>query len=208
MTDFAAAQVSWGSTPDTITLLDLMKQVLSEAGTDNDTVYSMYLNMSGRAAEQYIGNVIDQRSVSENFARIQSPVSLRYWPIEAIEIVLIDEVDKTSEYIQRKENGVEWLLKSPFSDYLDFCSRPGQMVVTYTAGYDPIPGDIGFAIVQGAIAYKQDAATSSSPGNIKKESVVGVGSVEFDVGSATSDRVGNLPRSVAEVLDRYVRTGA
>ena len=201
MTDFANLTIEWGTTPDSITLLELLKQQLDITDASMDAELSMYLDMAGNAAEKYIDNIIEQREVIERFPSVNDPIALRYYPITTLALVEIDSVDVTTDYQLFYQTGIGWSVKNVSGSSVG--TKFEQMDITYTAGFDPLPAELGFAIVQSAMSYE----TGSSGGAVKRESVVGVGSIEYatDEVSGVSVRVGQLPASAVAVLDAYKR---
>lgn len=203
--DFSSATVEWGIGPSTITLLELMKQTLGITDDSQDALLSMYLEMSGSFAEKYIDDIVVQRQVTERFVNSCFPKALRYSVVASVDEITVDGIDKLSESFVFFEDAIGWVVRP--GDY----TRDGsfkQVDIAYTAGYDPLPTDLGFAIVQGAIAYRTSANAGGISGVIKKESVVGVGSVEYDIASSSENTLGAIPSSVARVLDLYARIGA
>ena len=184
----------------TTTLLELTKQLLGIEAIDTtrDTELSVFLDMAGAAAEQYIDNILDQRTVTEQFKNTHTPVALRYWPGGDVTSVLIDGVESVADYSELYQDGLEWVLKDFNSSGLCWT----QMEIVYTAGYDPLPSEVGYAIVRGAISYDADAVGS---GPLKRESIVGVGSLEYDTALASATNVGMLPASSVAALQPYRR---
>lgn len=206
--NFASAVIEWGSgdpVPST-TLLELMKLTLGIVDNSEDSTLSMFLEMSGNFAEKYIDDVLLQRQVIERFSHQSFPTVLRYSNVSSLDGVVVDEADKTSESSLYLEDAMGWVVN--VGGYSTSC-KFSQVNISYTAGYSPLPTDVGFAIVQGAIAYRTSAASGGVTGVIKKESVVGVGSVEYEIPSSSEgSSLGNLPTSVIGVLDLYSRIGA
>ena len=197
--DFSAATIEWGA--NTITLLDLMKDILGITDNARDIELSMYLQAGGEACERYIDNVIAQHDVNENFRIVTNPKALRYWPVTALTAVTIDGTDVTADWELFTEDGVAWSVK-------DKCNRDSgscfeQMVVTYTAGYEPLPADLGYAVVIAGIAYESEQGGVS--GSVKRESVVGVGTIEYSTGDDAVSGVGALSPSVIGSLEPYRR---
>lgn len=201
MADFASATVEWGSVPDSITLLDLTRQLAGLCDTDRDRELAMYLQMAGEAAENYVSNVLALKSVTERIARSRAPVALRYTPYVDGLTVTVDGVDVSADYEAYQDDGLAWAVRGASEVY-----RSGsfsQMVITYNAGYDPLPADLGYAIAQAALAYLN--SNSASSGAVKKESIVGVGSIEYATADDLVGGVGMLPAATVAVLDRYRR---
>jgi len=199
--DYAGASIEFGTTPDTITLLQLVKDLLGITDASRDTELTMYLDMAGRACELYCDNKLVSQPVVEQLAMSKSPVALRYWTASDLTSVVIEGVDETASYTMYTSDGVTWISESTSgstrSDKFD------QMTIGYTAGYDPLPSEVGYAIASVAINY--DESGGSSIGSVKKESVVGVGSIEYVTSTEVDGNVGQLSPSVIGVLEKYKR---
>jgi len=200
MTDFANDVIEWGSTPTQLTLLELMKQIMGIVDTARDVELSMYLDMAGNAAERYIDNIIEQREVTEKIAKKYVPVPLRYYPVTTVTSVLVDGVESIADFTQGQDDGIEWLLEG-ISNYTMSASFK-QMNIVYTAGFNPLPAEVGFAIVRTAIGYSENA---SAGGPVRKQVIEGVGSIEYDTSSSESSGVGMLSASTTAALDPYRR---
>ena len=140
MSDFANAIIEWGPAPSSITLLELLKQQLDITDNTRDDELSMYLGMAGSACERYLDNIIDQRDVSERFTTDRHPIALRYYPVDALVGISVDGVDLLSEYELFHEEGLAWNVKNTCGWHEGSCFE--QMIITYTAGYDPLPADL------------------------------------------------------------------
>jgi hypothetical protein len=203
MTDFANDVIEWGSPPQQMTLLELTKQLLAVLDTSRDAELSMYLDIAGNAAEHYIDNIIEQREITERIAKKYVPVALRYYPVTTVTSVLVDGVESVASFSQGQDDGLEWVIEGVdnYSKSAEFM----QMDIVYTAGFDPIPSDVAFAIVRAAILYSANAAVG---GPIKKQVIEGVGSIEYDTSSQESSSFGLLPATSTAVLDRFRRMHA
>jgi hypothetical protein len=129
-----------------------------------------------------------------------SPVSLRYYPLVALNAVTIDAVDVTVDYETFESEGVDYVTSSRTSSTLPDGFK--QMNIAYTAGYEPLPADLGAAITTAAISYEQGTGAT---GEVKRESVVGVGSIEYNTSTDDNGSVGFLSASVTGSLDKYRR---
>ena len=126
---------------------------------------------------------------------------MRYWITGDISAVTVDGVDQTADWKTYKTDGVTWA--SPSATSLSKTNYFNQLDITYSAGFEPVPSDVGYAIASVAIAYQQ--AGGSSVGSVKKESIVGVGSVEYVTGTDVDGNVGLISPSIIGVLDKYKR---
>jgi hypothetical protein len=197
--NFAEATIEWGA--NTITLLDLMKDILGITDNTQDVELSLYLQIAGEACEKYIDNKIAEQTVEERIAKAFDPVALRYWPAKTLSAVTVGGEDVTTEFELFTTDGIVWSVRDTCSGRVDTCFN--QMKLSYTAGYEPIPTELGYAVVVAGIAYQSERGAVS--GAVKRESVVGVGSVEYDVGDDTATGVGILPAGIIPVLDGYKR---
>ena len=199
--NFAIATVEWGTTPDSITLLQLTKDLMGITDNSRDDELSMYLQMAGEACEKYIDNKLAQQEVKEDVASAHSPFSLRFWPSSAPTAISIDGEDVLADFTAYISDGIMWISKSTSSSE-STCGFK-QMTVTYTAGYEPLPAEIGYAISRTAIAY--EAQQGASSGAVKKEVVQGVGSIEYATDADSVGSVGLLSPATVGVLDMYRR---
>ena len=198
--DYAGAEVEWVT--GTTTLLDIVKDKLGITDTAQDDDLKLYINMAGVACENYIDNKIVSQPVTELFAMSKTPIALRYWPAADLTEVVIDGTDVTADWELMTSDGIVWSLSNRHSasrvDYFN------QMSISYTAGYDPVPGDIGYAIAATSIGYYTQSGISTS-GQIKKEVVQGVGSVEYTTDSETTTSTGLISSASIGVLEMYRR---
>lgn len=192
MADFASATTTWGS--ESTTLLELMKLLSGIADTSQDVTLSMYLEIAGVAAEGYTDNILLHRNVVQQVAKPHSPVRINHPSYTGLVSVVVDGDTVTDDYEVFREDGVAFLTTSRSS-----ISRAGtfaQMNITYTAGYNPLPPDLAYAIVRTAMTY-EDSDFSGSP---RRETVVGVGTIEYGNGA---DAGVVLTQASMAVLDRY-----
>ncbi len=194
--DFAAATTEWGG--NTITLLELMKQLMGVTDNTQDTELAMYLQMAGEAAESYIDNKIVSQSVSENFIRNISPIPLRFYPASLITGVVLDGVDQTDDWKLYASEGIYWATNG------DICSDPfEQLTISYNAGFEPVPADLAYALSSIAIRYEESGGAGGT--QVKKEVVQGVGSVEYVTSNDVDGNVGLLSPATIGTLTRYRR---
>ena len=198
MVDYAGAIVEWSG--GTATLLERMKQWMDITDDTQDADLSLWLDLAGRACEKYIDNKIVSQEVTEFYAMSKTPIDLRYYPAADVTSVLIDGGDDTASWELFTTDGITWAASNRHSasrvDYFN------QLSITYTAGYDPVPSDLGYVLVSTAIAYGEQ---TTGTGTIKKEVVNGVGSVEYAVSDDAAASVGLISSANIGVLDRYRR---
>jgi len=197
--DYAAATIEWGA--NSITLLELVKQKLGIVDGSQDDELSMYLQIAGEACEAYCDNVLALQSATEQHPVTFSPIALRYYPFVTLTSVTVDGDDLVADYESFESEGVDYITTSRTS-----ATRPSgfkQMDIVYEAGYEPLPADLGSAIAVAAISYEQGTGAT---GEVKKESVVGVGSIEYTTANdSSSGSTGFLSASVTGTLDKYRR---
>lgn len=189
---FAEATTEWGA--ESTTLLELMKLLSGIGDTSQDVTLSMYLEIAGTAAEGYIDNIIRQRAVVQNIAKARTPVRLLYGRFMSLTSVMVNGDDVTSQFEAFREGGQTYLASSRTE--IDRASAFKQMSITYVAGFDPLPTDLAYAIVRTAMTYED----SDFSGAARRETVVGVGTIEYGSGGQGSVV---LPPTATTVLDRY-----
>ena len=193
MSDYASAKVKYAGS--TITLLQRTKQIYSIVDDSLDDDLSYYLQLSGEAAESYTDNKLCLQEATEKYPVVKYPVALRYWPFVSLTSVTEDGEDVTAEWETFLIDGISYATPSRTSDSLSRSYE--QLVITYQTGYDPLPAELGELLARAAINASKQAA-----GPVKKESIVGVGSVEY----VTDDDVyGGFSASALSILDRYRR---
>ncbi|NUV31964.1 hypothetical protein [Streptomyces odorifer] len=122
-------------------------------------------------------------------------VTLPQRPVVDVESVSVDGVS-TQDWWQE---GQEILLRSGAWSSPPTAHRPPQVAVTYTHGFDPVPGDIKAIVAQAA------NRVMVNPGAVRSETVGGE-SVTYLI-PATGEALGVLlSRTEQRVLDRYRRT--
>jgi hypothetical protein len=199
--DYANATIEYGAGPTSITLLELVKQRLGIVDNSRDDELSMYLQIAGEACEAYCDNVLAEQPTTEQHAATFSPIALRYFPLVTLNAVTVDGEDKTADYETFESEGVDYVTSSRTSTTCDGGFK--QMNIAYTAGYEPLPADLGAAISSAAISYETGTGAT---GEVKKEMVVGVGSIEYTTSNDTSSgSTGMLSSSVTGTLDKYRR---
>ena len=199
--DYASAQIEYGGTPSTVTLLELAKQLAGVIGSSEDELWTLYCQFAGEAAESYCDNKLVSQSVVQNIIGLPHPILLRHNPATSFESIIVDGLDVTSDYVLYTEDGLQWLKKDPAWDV--FVTTPTQTVITFTSGFDPLPAEVGYAIARAATEYQRDDPSAAAP--IKKESVVGVGSLEYDTKNYLVGEFGVLTKESTTILDKYKR---
>ncbi|WP_116364417.1 phage head-tail connector protein [Parahaliea mediterranea] len=201
MADFSSATVEYGPGPTSTTLLEMLKSQLDVTDDSRDDELALYLQLAGEAAERYIDNVIVLQPVNETFNRYRSAITLRYYPYIDGLTVMVDGQDMTSEFEVILKDGLDTAVKDRCGVRRDCCYK--QVILTYNAGREPLPADLGFAIVQGAMGYELGG---DQGGPASRESIVGVGSIEYAGASdGAAVGMGMFPGSAMAVLSAYKR---
>ena len=223
--DFSAAFVSLGGTQDDQTLLDFLKAYLGidPADTSNDGELSSALNSAGDMCETYIDRIIAQRVATEYFQSHFGVVTLHNHPIDlnADVSVFLDGVEQTGYKVIRQRWGLPHLTRQNYQHDMPLDWRAyDQIIVNYTAGWEPIPSDLAQAIVYVASDIYASQGTGTPPGGggasgaVKSMSIHDVGSISYDVGSSSSSSGGSISSfgvindSATHILSRYKRMNA
>jgi hypothetical protein len=198
--DYSIATIQWSG--NTMTLLELLKTQsdVCEGDDSQDAMLTLFLQIAGEACENYCDNTLALCDTTEQHPIKFSPIALRYYPVVALNAVTIDGVDVTSDYEIFESEGVDYVTASRTGSAKENAFK--QMNIAYSAGYEPLPADLGSAIVSAAISYNTGTGAT---GEIKKESVVGVGSIEYSVAADDGNSSGFLSANVTGVLDKYAR---
>lgn len=199
MVNWSEVNVSVGG--QDITLLALVKRLDGSCDpfdTTKDDEYSLYLQMAGEAAEIYTQNTLAKRSVTETKPFSTEEAYLTYWPYDDGLTVTIDGEDKTADYTVFRRDKLAYAVSETCHPTEDTCYR--QMELTYTAGYDPLPTELGYVIARSALAY---GAQTGAAGQIKKQVIDGVGSVEYAIDTDQPATFGVFSSASLTVLDMY-----
>ena len=192
MVDYASALVDVSDTP---TILEYIKESRGELSCDNDYKLTADINAAFRILEAHLDNKLVSQEVTERFKARRDRFALRYWPADNVTSVLVDGAESVLEYEPYYQDGLTWLKRGD-------CHWPDNFVqvdVTYTAGFDPVPVDIVYAVRD----FATQIGAIAAPGTIKKESVVGVGSIEYATSESASGSI--IPDSIMSILSHYRR---
>lgn len=192
---------------------DLLKMLKTLMGikspdTSRDDELTAYLRGAIVACETYLDDVIDRREVTQAWVEGQSPLLLRYSFAAALTNVTLDGEDVTSEWQLLAADGYSKLYRVD-ETILVFAAE--KLTATYTAGYASCPYDLMLAIATTAAAMESKAGDGGAAPNeiIKKESVTGIGTVEYDTTGVVGETspVGMIPATAVQILDMYRKVG-
>ncbi len=209
------------------TLLDLLKLFLGIDPGDStqDEELTRALNFAGDFIETYLDRVIGKREVTEYFPHHFGVIELHNMPVDTSirPVVTLNETEQTGYEVFMYRGKAGFLSRQGMRQDVPLDWRSfEQAVVTYTAGFDPIPADLSQCIVWTAAALYNSEGTGTLPGGggssgeVKSVSVYDVGSITYDVGSSSTGgagsgyygAIGPIPSMAAEVLTRYKRMSA
>jgi len=190
-----------------LTRVDTVKAELGIAGTAEDSQIDAYIWQASSAITGYLGRVIAQEIVSEQFrlprelacrTGIEQLVLSRY-PVVSIDSVEVDGIalDEANYEVDRQTGLLTRLCSDSPTPW-----RGRKITVAYTGGYISLP-ELPDAIERACInlvkAYRSAATRDPL---IRSESVDGVLSTTYWVGS-TPGGSGGLPPDVTALLDPY-----
>jgi len=205
-------------------LLDTLKVFLGidPSDTSQDAELDAALQQAIVAVETWLDRIVIKRSVEEYFPYHFGTVQLHEYPVDtSVDVVVTKDGVADANYIPWLQRGKMSYLSRIGSHYdtpMDW-RKFSQVVITYTAGYDPLPLDLANAIVWTAAAIKDSFGTGVIPGgssgDVKSMSIYDVGSISYDVGVSSgggkyvgSSSLGVIPETAAETLSRYKRMSA
>lgn len=202
-------QVSMPAASHDLTTLAAVKQELNITSRSDDDWISGQITQFSKAAMAFCGRVFARESLIETIRLPRSiappdhlppPLALSRFPVSTVESVLEDGIELS---------GTDWELRDAdcgFLTRLDGSDRPkkwvpSKIIVSYTAGW-VLPGNIGRNLpedIEAAIisAVKASIFSRTRDQSISKESVVGVGSVDYSIVSAV------LPADALSILNGY-----
>lgn len=213
--DWASLDVDFNPT---VTLLEMFKTFLGIADSAQDTALTMALNTAGPTLETYINNVIPKQECEDRYPHHFGTVTLDNSPVtDTAIVVVLDGVtqDNYSVYTSRGRMGHLTRTDSAQDVPMDW-RKYEQAVVTYEAGYDALPVDLAWAIIYTAAPVFKSDGTGTTPGgatgDVKKQMITGVGSIEYDVGSSSGggaiEAFGIIPETAAQLAQKYKRMNA
>src|SRR5215203_5276906 len=187
--------------------LDTLKAELGITGTAEDAQLQGYIFQASSAITGYLGRVIAQETVAEQFRLPQElacrggveSLPLSRCPVSVIASVVVDGVTlSASDYEVEAKSGLLWRL---YSDSLGPW-RGRKITVTYTGGYTSLP-ELPDAIERAAhilITHMRSAAGRDP--QLRSESIDGVWSGQYWVGTTPGATAG-LPPDVTALLEPY-----
>lgn len=216
--DFAGAVLTNGST-----LLEFFKLQLGidPSDTSDDDNLALSLNLAGSALETYLDRVIVKREVTEYFRAYFGAVILHHFPVDTVIGVSVDHDGIVSgDYKLYQDNARQghltrqgWRQDMPF-DWRNY----DQVIVLYTAGFDPIPLDLAQALIWIAQPLYDSMGTGSGvvvdTGALKQVQLYDVGAVSYSTSSSSSTSSsavvtfggrGSIPAYVADSISAYKR---
>jgi hypothetical protein len=190
--------------PSLATVADLATLLGRTFTPEQEAQAQALLDQASAVVRSYIRQDISRDTTTDTFTlrrvdpllhRCAGAVTLPQRPVVDIDSVL---VDGTATYDWWQEDN-ELLLRSWTWDLPPAAHRAPQITVTYTHGWDPVPGDIQAIVMQAA------NRVLVNPSGIRSEAVGGE-SVTYLI-PTTGEYLGVLlSRTEKKVLDRYRRT--
>jgi hypothetical protein len=196
-------------------LLELFKALLGITDDSQDAQLTQTLEIAQELVEDYLGRSLSYGKYEDwvEVARGQDTVVLKNYPIDLV----LDIRDAATGLPVVYESG--YIVK-PSGEIRFRSSGQGDLVVTYMGGYLELPAWAQYAIVQTASAVWNSqgtggagAAGGSAVGGVKKETVYGVASIEYDTSGSSSGSVGGtvggsvqhgaIPALVAHSLEQH-----
>jgi hypothetical protein len=192
--------------PSLATVADLAALLGRTFTPEQEQQAQALLDQASSVVRAYVRQDITRATTTDTFTmrrtdqylhRCAGAVTLPQRPIVDIATVLVDGVATTDWW----QDGSDLLLRSWTWDRPPAAHRAPQVQVTYTHGWDPVPGDIQAIVMQAA------NRVLVNPSQIRSETVGGE-SVTYLI-PATGEALGVLlSRTEQKVLDRYRRTAA
>jgi hypothetical protein len=195
-------------------MLALLKSLLGITDGTQDAELTLTLEMAQSLVEDYLGRSLNYAEY-EDWVEVthgQDTIVLKNHPVE----VVLEIKDAATDLSIVYESG--YIVK-PSGEVRFRSSGQGDLVVSYMGGYLELPAWAMYAIVQTASAIWNAQGTGgagagggASLGAVKKETVYGVASIEYETGGSSSAAAGTvggtsqhgaIPALVAHSLEQH-----
>jgi hypothetical protein len=185
-----------------------MKAYLGIVGTSDDTFLTEQLTLVSEAIENYCGRIFNAGSYVQRFYREEYPndfsrFKTAQYPIKTITSIEADGVAITDFRFLKPSGQIFRNLGQGFFGCAD------ELVVTYDAGFDTIPGPLSMAvksIVEERYNKKKAGISLNFGSDVQSVSIPGTISVQFDYTLEANSRArgfGALFGNFTNVIDRY-----
>jgi hypothetical protein len=190
--------------PSLVTVTDLAALLGRTFTPEQELQAQALLDQASSIVRAYVRQDITRATTTDTFMmRRVDPlrygcagaVTLPQRPVEEVAAVAVDGV-ATLDWWQ---DGADLLMRSWAWNRPPAAHRPPQVTVTYTHGWDPVPGDIQAIVMQAA------NRVIVNPSGVRSETVGGE-SVTYLIPAAGEYLGVLLSRTEQRVLDRYRRT--
>lgn len=190
--------------PSLATVADLAALLGRTFTTEQEAQAQALLDQASSIVRAYVRQDITQATTTDTFTmrradpllhRCGGVVTLPQRPVVDVDTVSVNGTAVTDWW----QEGSDLLVRAWAWGQPPAAHRAPQVTVTYTHGWDPVPGDIQAIVMQAA------NRVMVNPGQIRSETVGGE-SVTYLI-PATGEALGVLlSRTEQKVLDRYRRT--
>jgi len=215
MIDWAKLLVNAQGSP---TLLDVFKIFLGiNTGDDTqDAALSRALDSAGAAIETHVDRLIAKREVTEDFSGYFGTVMLQNYPVEAGTLTATLNGEASTAYETFNSAGLTYVTRIGHRRDVPIDWRCfDQVVLTYQAGFDPLPNDLANAILytaQGLYASEGTGQAPAGAGDISRMTIHDVGSISYSSGGGGyGDYMagfGIVPPTAVEMLVPYRKVSA
>ncbi len=212
--NWADLQVAVAEGQPALTLLEFARAFIGSDPGQDDTLASA-LKLAGDTVETYADRVLAKRQVTDDHAGEFGTIPLRQWPYDpAFPVTVTIDGTTKNDYRVYTERGTSYLTRQTSRHDLPFDWRGyAQVIVTYTAGYNPVPVDLAQAITFTAMgiltAWGTGMVPSGTANDVRRETITGVGTIEY---AQTTGGVGVMggawgviPPTAAQLLRAYKR---
>jgi hypothetical protein len=183
-------------------ILALLKTLLgiSAADTSRDLELDSLIDGAIAVCEIYLDDIIDRRSVTETWTSGKFPQLLRYRDASDLTEATLDGEDVLSSW--SIVAGDAYAKLKPNSGAFEIDDE--VFSVSYSAGFASCPYPLKL-VIRDVASHLEARSGAPEMARIKRENIVGVGSVEYaDQGSGT-DAVGVIPPQCVQILNMYRR---
>jgi hypothetical protein len=189
-----------------MTSLEILKSYLDINQNDGgrDTELQGYINRAIDLHNGYLSRKLQKESyTSEMHKNFERNIQVINYPIDTVTEIRIDgEVQDLANFRVWKNRGI--IEKVDENRTIKITGY--HLELDYTAGYDPMPGDLLEAEAMTAMSLESLSGAAITNTGVKRESVTGVSTVEyFDPGTSRAAKGGfsQIPEGARDILDLY-----
>lgn len=189
---------------------DLATAKLKTGVTDDDPAHVLWMATTVSIIESYLDRgILRVENDTVTFYDVQERLTMLYrYPVETVNITVPTTVP--TYHLLKPQGQLKWHGQTFFE----------ELTLAYTGGYavDALPPDLEMVMWDTFLSlwndnYGNDSSSNIPVGEVKKKSIVGVGTIEYTTsadmaGGSSNDLSAIIPKAGLAILDMYMRYSA